>query len=113
MTIEGELDDISGQADPAAHKLCTGIPERERRHLTVAGAGHHGILKRPPSLAHAGVFRRCARFIAAQLNGAKPPAAKAKKSAKKRFAQSTTKFRHPGVSRDPVFEKNWIYGHRP
>ncbi|WP_407351064.1 polyhydroxyalkanoate depolymerase [Luteimonas sp. R10] len=44
LTIEGELDDISGQGQTrAAHKLCTGIPETDRRHITVKGAGHYGI----------------------------------------------------------------------
>ena len=44
MTIEGELDDISGLGQTrAAHALCTGVPEAERRHLTVEGAGHYGI----------------------------------------------------------------------
>jgi poly(3-hydroxybutyrate) depolymerase len=44
MTIEGELDDISGQGQTrAAHALCTGIDEAARAHLTVAGAGHYGI----------------------------------------------------------------------
>ena len=44
MTIEGELDDISGEGQTrAAHRLCTGITERNRQHLTVDGAGHYGI----------------------------------------------------------------------
>ena len=44
LTIEGELDDISGQGQTrAAHKLCTGIPEQDQHHLTVQGAGHYGI----------------------------------------------------------------------
>ena len=44
MTIEGELDDIAGVGQTrAAHKLCTGIPERDRQHLTLQGAGHYGI----------------------------------------------------------------------
>lgn len=44
MTIEGELDDISGQGQTrAAHKLCTGIAESDRLHLTAKGAGHYGI----------------------------------------------------------------------
>jgi poly(3-hydroxybutyrate) depolymerase len=44
MTIEGELDDISGPGQTlAAHDLCTGIPADRRRHLTVGGAGHYGI----------------------------------------------------------------------
>src|SRR3546814_19899926 len=44
MTIEGELDDISGDGQTrAAHKLCTGGAEGDREHLTVKGAGHYGI----------------------------------------------------------------------
>ncbi|GGK10432.1 polyhydroxyalkanoate depolymerase [Luteimonas terricola] len=44
MTIEGELDDISGLGQTrAAHALCTGVAERDRAHLTVEGAGHYGI----------------------------------------------------------------------
>ncbi len=44
MTIEGELDDISGAGQTrAAHTLCTGIPEADRAHLTAEGAGHYGI----------------------------------------------------------------------
>jgi poly(3-hydroxybutyrate) depolymerase len=44
MTIEGELDDIAGVGQTrAAHKLCTGIPEEHRVHLTAQGAGHYGI----------------------------------------------------------------------
>jgi len=44
MTIEGELDDISGLGQTrAAHTLCTGVSEHNRAHLTVKGAGHYGI----------------------------------------------------------------------
>ncbi|MGH8033223.1 MAG: polyhydroxyalkanoate depolymerase [Luteimonas sp.] len=44
MTIEGELDDISGAGQTrAAHKLCTGIDAADREHYTVPGAGHYGI----------------------------------------------------------------------
>ncbi len=44
MTIEGELDDISGLGQTrAAHKLCTSIPDADRVHLTAQGAGHYGI----------------------------------------------------------------------
>ncbi len=44
LTIEGELDDISGAGQThAAHALCTGIPrERQFRHDAL-GAGHYGI----------------------------------------------------------------------
>jgi poly(3-hydroxybutyrate) depolymerase len=44
LTIEGELDDISGIGQTrAAHDLCSGIPQRNRSHIEVAGAGHYGI----------------------------------------------------------------------
>jgi poly(3-hydroxybutyrate) depolymerase len=44
LTIEGELDDISGLGQTkAAHELCTGIPAKNRNHLEVKGAGHYGI----------------------------------------------------------------------
>jgi poly(3-hydroxybutyrate) depolymerase len=44
LTIEGELDDISGAGQTqAAHELCTGIPAERRSHYDVKGAGHYGI----------------------------------------------------------------------
>jgi poly(3-hydroxybutyrate) depolymerase len=44
LTIEGELDDISGNGQTeAAHGLCTGIPARKREHLLVPKVGHYGI----------------------------------------------------------------------
>ncbi|ALL64554.1 Intracellular PHB depolymerase [Paraburkholderia caribensis MBA4] len=44
FTIEGELDDISGSGQTrAAHELCTGIPEKDRRHFTAEKCGHYGI----------------------------------------------------------------------
>ena len=44
LTIEGELDDISGLGQTeAAHDLCTGIPARRRSHKVIEGAGHYGI----------------------------------------------------------------------
>jgi poly(3-hydroxybutyrate) depolymerase len=44
LTVEGELDDISGSGQTeAAHKLCSGIVRKEHHHLEVKGAGHYGI----------------------------------------------------------------------
>ena len=44
LTVEGELDDISGAGQTkAAHGLCTGIPTERQYHFDVAGAGHYGI----------------------------------------------------------------------
>ncbi|MGC4060979.1 MAG: polyhydroxyalkanoate depolymerase [Aquabacterium sp.] len=44
LTVEGELDDISGAGQTkAAHELCTGIPKTRHKHYDVVGAGHYGI----------------------------------------------------------------------
>jgi len=44
LTIEGELDDISGNGQTeAAHALCTSIPRRRRDHYLAPGVGHYGI----------------------------------------------------------------------
>lgn len=44
LTVEGELDDISGAGQTrAAHELCTGVPAAHQRHCEVKGAGHYGI----------------------------------------------------------------------
>ena len=44
LTVEGELDDISGSGQTqAAHDLCTGIAANQREHYEVKGAGHYGI----------------------------------------------------------------------
>ncbi len=44
LTIEGELDDISGAGQTrAAHELCTGIPKSHQFHYEAIGAGHYGI----------------------------------------------------------------------
>jgi poly(3-hydroxybutyrate) depolymerase len=44
FTIEGELDDISGNGQTeAAQSLCKGIPERDKQHFLARGVGHYGI----------------------------------------------------------------------
>ena len=44
LTIEGELDDITGGGQTrAAHDLCEGIPKARQFHYDVMGAGHYGI----------------------------------------------------------------------
>ncbi|TAL85074.1 MAG: polyhydroxyalkanoate depolymerase [Rhodanobacter sp.] len=44
LTIEGELDDISGLGQTeSAHDLCSGIPAKRRQHKVIEGAGHFGI----------------------------------------------------------------------
>ncbi len=44
LTVEGELDDISGSGQTkAALKLCAGIPTQHKKHYEAIGAGHYGI----------------------------------------------------------------------
>ena len=44
LSVEGELDDISGSGQTAAvHTICTGVSRQDQRHLEVEGAGHYGI----------------------------------------------------------------------
>jgi len=44
MTVEGELDDISGVGQTrAAHDLCSSIPKSRKRHWEQPETGHYGI----------------------------------------------------------------------
>jgi poly(3-hydroxybutyrate) depolymerase len=44
LSIEGELDDISGNGQTeAAHALCLNIPRGRRDHYVARGVGHYGI----------------------------------------------------------------------
>lgn len=44
LTLEGELDDISGVGQTeAAQKLCKNLPKTMRRHYVQKGVGHYGI----------------------------------------------------------------------
>jgi poly(3-hydroxybutyrate) depolymerase len=44
LTVEGELDDISGSGQTqAAHDLCSSIPKAKKQHFTAEKCGHYGI----------------------------------------------------------------------
>jgi poly(3-hydroxybutyrate) depolymerase len=44
LSVEGELDDISGAGQTrAVHELCTGVPAARKQHLEAKDAGHYGI----------------------------------------------------------------------
>jgi poly(3-hydroxybutyrate) depolymerase len=69
MTIEGELDDISGEGQTrAAHALCSGVADGERGHYTVPGAGHYGIFSGRRWRTQ--VYPKVRDFIAARAAGA-------------------------------------------
>jgi poly(3-hydroxybutyrate) depolymerase len=44
LSVEGELDDISGSGQTAAvHTICSGVAKSMQEHMEVEGAGHYGI----------------------------------------------------------------------
>jgi len=79
LTIEGELDDISGAGQTrAAHDLCTGIPKSRQFHYDVEGAGHYGIFsgRRWREKVYPEVRDFIATHQSAATNGARPAASK-------------------------------------
>ena len=78
LTIEGELDDISGLGQTeAAHDLCSGIPEKRRAHKVIEGAGHYGIFsgRRWRETVYPQVRDFIRKFDKAAVVGKKAPAA--------------------------------------
>jgi poly(3-hydroxybutyrate) depolymerase len=79
LTVEGELDDISGSGQTAAaHALCTGVPKTHQMHYEAQGAGHYGIFsgRRWRDMVHPVVKT----FIRAHQPAADAKAAPVKKS---------------------------------
>ncbi len=79
LTIEGELDDISGAGQTrAAHGLCTGVPKEHQYHYDAIGAGHYGIFsgRRWREHVYPEVRGFIARYHAAAQAGGKPAGAK-------------------------------------
>jgi poly(3-hydroxybutyrate) depolymerase len=82
LTVEGQLDDISGAGQTrAAHELCTGIPKARQFHYDVEGAGHYGIFsgRRWREKVYPEVRDFIARFGGTPTEGratARPPARK-------------------------------------
>ena len=98
LTIEGELDDISGAGQTkAAHDLCAGIPKARQFHYDAEGAGHYGIFsgRRWREKVYPEVRSFIARFDVANAKAqpAALPAPKAvvKKAAAKPTAKSAVK----------------------
>ena len=106
LTVEGELDDISGAGQTkAAHDLCSGIPAEHRFHYDAVGAGHYGIFsgRRWREM----VYPRVRSFIAdydkstvtaprakaAAANGAKAPARSSAKVAAARPSSAAARRR--------------------
>lgn len=101
LTVEGELDDISGAGQTeAAQGLCSGIPADRRQHYLVQGAGHYGIFSgrrwremaypevRKFILQHQQPAQTAAPAVAAAAAAAPAPATAAPAKGKKSTATS-------------------------
>jgi poly(3-hydroxybutyrate) depolymerase len=78
LTVEGELDDISGAGQTkAAHGLCTGIAKQRQFHYDAEGAGHYGIFS--GRRWREKVYPEVRAFIA-KFNTAQPSRSAAKKA---------------------------------
>ena len=76
LTIEGELDDISGEGQTrAALGLCGNVPASRKRHITVDGAGHYGIFSGKRWRGQ--VYPQVRDFIEAHTRAPKAPAKRA------------------------------------
>jgi poly(3-hydroxybutyrate) depolymerase len=74
MSVEGELDDISGTGQTqAVHEVCTGVPENLQKHFEAKGAGHYGIFSGKRWREH--VYPQVKAFIKANHPGATTPVA--------------------------------------
>ena len=77
LTVEGELDDISGAGQTrAAHDLCAGVPKQHQFHYDALGAGHYGIFsgRRWRDNVYPQVRDFIATYEAAPLKAASKPA---------------------------------------
>jgi poly(3-hydroxybutyrate) depolymerase len=92
LTIEGELDDISGAGQTrAAHDLCTGIPKSRQFHYDAIGAGHYGIFS--GRRWRDDVYPQVRDFIAAHQADAaavQAPASRRRAAARKAAAPQTS-----------------------
>ncbi len=87
FSLEGELDDISGSGQTeAVHSICSGVPEVQKKHLEVKGAGHFGIFSGrrwrevvyPEIKSFIDIYHPVAQAPEAPLSDAKPVAAPVK-----------------------------------
>jgi len=105
LTVEGELDDISGAGQTrAAHGLCTGIPKERQFHYDVAGAGHYGIFsgRRWRDIVYPQVRDFIKRFET-ERHGDAPvtPSVKAQATKAVKKARGTTAIATPATKKAP------------
>jgi poly(3-hydroxybutyrate) depolymerase len=93
LTIEGELDDISGSGQTrAAHDLCTGIVGTEQTHFEAKGAGHYGIFsgRRWRELVYPEVKKFIAKHHGVKIQAAKKVATPKAKTVRKNSSPART-----------------------
>jgi poly(3-hydroxybutyrate) depolymerase len=101
LTVEGELDDISGSGQTrAAHDLCSGIPASEQQHYEVKGAGHYGIFS--GSRWREAVYPQVAAFI---LNAHQKAKSAAPRTAKTQLVSASTAISKKKLPLAPVKPK--------
>ena len=102
LTIEGELDDISGAGQTrAAHGLCTGVPEAHRFHYDAKGAGHYGIFS--GRRWRENVYPEVRGFIARYHAGSRAPALPGRRGPRRRRPPPATARPHAATpAADPT-----------
>jgi poly(3-hydroxybutyrate) depolymerase len=108
LTVEGELDDISGSGQTAAaHELCTGVAKTHKMHYEAQGAGHYGIFsgRRWRDMVHPVVksfilAHQPEEAVEARPVAARKPATPAPKAVARKTAAKT-----PAASRKPASRK--------
>ena len=110
LTVEGELDDISGSGQTrAAQDLCSSIPKDQRTHLEVEGAGHYGIFsgRRWREM----VYPQVVKFIKAHAQSASAvsskPTAKAVAKASAKKARPAVRKAVPAKASKPAVKTQW------
>ncbi|TNE35391.1 MAG: polyhydroxyalkanoate depolymerase, partial [Alphaproteobacteria bacterium] len=99
MTVEGELDDISGIGQTvAAHDICTGLDEKMKTHYEQKGVGHYGVFN--GRKFNGQIAPRIAAFIRAHDPKTKEPEVKAAVVAKP--APKKAKAAAPAAKKRPV-----------
>ncbi|WP_421954921.1 polyhydroxyalkanoate depolymerase [Polaromonas sp.] len=96
MTVEGELDDISGSGQTrAALDMCSSVPAGQKTHFEVKGAGHYGIFsgRRWRELVYPEIkaFILAHNQAPAQVNRAQPAIKKVAKPATRATVKPTAK----------------------
>jgi poly(3-hydroxybutyrate) depolymerase len=101
MSVEGELDDISGSGQTrAVHEICSGVPKSQQRHFEAKGAGHYGIFS--GRRWRENVYPEVKAFILANHSSAKPVA---KAAPTKVSANLSVKAAVPAKPKAPVTAK--------